>query len=219
MYLAACDYQPASTQNHKPLKLESSPLRRNKTLPSETAFKLRYIPALNNTFLSSFFISAASIFSLVLKSHDSLSYKLRGITANSCLDSVEPKAYSCATDRIAISPFFIGIEVPDETLPESFNDLSQVAFSIAVKKSNVAFVQDVTYIVSQGRSVTASYVHSSFKRHFSRPVPSLAYNDVSNNKAAILSATSPLQRNGNSTSREKMQHQGLSFSTLKLSRA
>nr|GEV61180.1 hypothetical protein [Tanacetum cinerariifolium] len=36
-------------------------------------------------------------------------------------------------------------------------------------------------------------------------------NYVSNNKAAILSATSSLQRNGNSTSRAKMQHQGLSF--------
>ncbi|GKE13841.1 hypothetical protein Tco_1421418, partial [Tanacetum coccineum] len=111
------------------------------------------------------------------------------------------------------------IEVPDEALPESFNNLGQLVFSIAVKKSNVASVQDVTYIVSQGRSVAASHVHSSFKRRFSRPVPSLAYNDVSNNKAAILWVTSPLQRNDNSTSRAKMQHQGLSFSTLKLSRA
>ncbi|GJV50778.1 hypothetical protein Tco_1446519 [Tanacetum coccineum] len=39
-------------------------------------------------------------------------------------------------------------------------------------ESNVAFVQDVTYIVSQGRSVTASQVHSSFKRRFLKPVPS-----------------------------------------------
>ncbi|GJR25835.1 CDT1-like protein a, chloroplastic [Tanacetum coccineum] len=64
-----------------------------------------------------------------------------------------------------------GDEVPEETLPEPFNHSIQVALSIAVEKPNVASVQDVTYTVSQGPPVAASHMPPSFKRRFSRPVP------------------------------------------------
>nr|GEW61476.1 hypothetical protein [Tanacetum cinerariifolium] len=64
-----------------------------------------------------------------------------------------------------------GDEVPEETLPEPFNHSSQVALSIAVSKPNVASVQDVTHTVRQGPPVAASHMPPSFKRRFSRPVP------------------------------------------------
>ncbi|GJW11309.1 ABC transporter A family member 7-like protein [Tanacetum coccineum] len=76
-----------------------------------------------------------------------------------------------------------GDEVPEETFLESFNHSSQVAFSIAVEKPNVASVQDVIYTVSHCRAVATSHMPSSFNRRFSIPIPSLANGGVANMQA------------------------------------
>ncbi|PWA43830.1 CDT1 Geminin-binding domain-like protein [Artemisia annua] len=64
-----------------------------------------------------------------------------------------------------------GDEVPEDTLPEPFNQSSQVSLSIPVEKPNVVSVPDVPYTISQGPPVAASHIPPSFKRRFSRPVP------------------------------------------------
>lgn len=64
-----------------------------------------------------------------------------------------------------------GDEVPEDTLPEPFNQSSQVSLSVPVEKPNVVSVPDVAYTISQGPPVAASHIPPSFKRRFSRPVP------------------------------------------------
>ncbi|CAI9300716.1 unnamed protein product [Lactuca saligna] len=83
-----------------------------------------------------------------------------------------------------------GDEVPEEMLPEPFNQSSCVLSSNAMKNPNLGSVQDT---VSQHQPLVASHIPQSFKRRFSKQV-----SDHSSTKAACVSiAPSPVQKPSN----------------------
>nr|XP_043635568.1 CDT1-like protein a, chloroplastic [Erigeron canadensis] len=61
-----------------------------------------------------------------------------------------------------------GTEVPEEDLPEPFNQSSQMTLSNVIQKPKLGSVQDTTHTLSEQLPAVASHMPPSFKRRFSK---------------------------------------------------